>query len=83
MGPSLSQLKGKANVGFLTEQKPEEEAGQSRAPPLPTSISFHQNCVWGRGQNNYWSLNLAPSFYSTFPRINYPKTSPISKKGNC
>lgn len=49
----------------------------------PVSISFHRNCVWGRGQNNYWSLDLAPAFYSAFPRIIYPKTSSFSKKGNC
>lgn len=68
-------------MGFLVEQKPERRLAKARLYPL--SISFHQNCVWGRGQNNYWNLNLAPSFYSAFPRINYPKTSSISKKGNC
>lgn len=34
MGPNPTQHKGKANVGSLFEQKPEEEAGQSQAPPL-------------------------------------------------
>lgn len=46
MGPNPSQLKRRANVGFLIEQKPEEEAGQGQAPPPP--FHFIQT-VFGEG----------------------------------
>lgn len=39
MGPTLPQPKGKANAGFLVEQRPEEKAHQSQAPPRLHSIS--------------------------------------------
>lgn len=80
MGPNPTQHKGRANMGFLLEQKP--GGGWPESGSTPPHLISSELC-WGRGQDNYWSLNLAASFYSTFPRINYPKTSSISKKGNC
>lgn len=54
-----------------------------RAPSSGRSIQVLGRTVfWGRGQNNDWSLHLATAFYSTLPRINCPKTSSITKKGN-
>lgn len=38
--PTLSPPEEKANVGFLIEQKAEEEACQSQAPPCPPPFHF-------------------------------------------
>ena len=82
MGPSTSLPKVSTNSGF---QEWEDGGGgwAERAPSSGHSVQVLWRTVfWGRGQNNDWSLHLAAAFYSTLPRINCPKTSSITKKGN-
>lgn len=55
----------------------------SSPPPSHSIHSIRRTVFWGRGQYNDWSLNLAAAFSSRLPRINCPKTSSITKKGNC
>lgn len=57
-------------------------AGAASPSPLP-SRPFIKTVFGGRGQNQYWSQNLAAACHSTRPSISCPKTSSITKKGNC
>lgn len=47
--PTLSPPEEKANVGFLIEQKPEEEACQSQAPPCPPLHFISPKLCLGKG----------------------------------
>ena len=72
-------------VGVHSEGRPAggEQGGGLLSLSTSSPPSFRRTVFGGRGQNHCRSQNLAAAFYSTLPRINCPKTSSITKKGNC
>lgn len=63
--------------------KTEEDAGRREPPPQVILFKSWGELCFGEGAGRMtWSLHLAAAFYSMLPRINCPKTSSITKKGN-
>lgn len=83
-GPAHCSLRRTSKQVSTVTGSPTRRLGTGGGCPSPFhSLPFVQTVFWGRGQNYYWSLNLAAAFYSTLPRINCPNASSTTKKGNC
>lgn len=79
-GQSPGRLRAHVSWGFRCDRKPGEPGPPSAVDSIPV---IRRTVFWGRGQNNCGSRKLVTAFYSALPRINCPKTSSITKKGNC
>lgn len=84
---SSSELNGAGCRTGQTHRPQRREAGGGvgrGCVSLPTPSHPSIRAVFGgRGQDQSWSQDLAAAFHSPRPRINCPKTSSITKKGNC
>lgn len=72
---TLSAGEGRSQVDFHIAQKPGERPGTAgSSPPRHATQSICRTVFCGLG---------CAAFYSALPRINCPKTSSSTKKGNC